>query len=330
MLFSFLILSFSNLVGTMGANNNFLLASAQTSNPPDFNFAAVGDWDCGSNSMETADSVISVNPELVLGLGDYSYEGDADCWIDIIEPFEHITKISIGNHDISESSRSLGQYLDHFNMQEQFHSFDLHNIHFLALAPDDSFDVGSDQHDFALADLQAASADPDIDWIVVFLHYPLYEIPCSSSSTDSCDAEDDFRNIYHPLFDQFNVDLVLFGNAHNYVRSFPIQHDSGTDDSPIIVNSNQDPNYVDPDGSIFIQSGVGGRSIRDLSGTENYLAFQDDREYGILDINVINSNTNNLQLEGRFIQNDGDVIDQFTITKQGDNIPPTETLTVIK
>ena len=37
--------------------------------PPDFNFAAVGDWDCGSNSMASANSVISVNPELVLGLG---------------------------------------------------------------------------------------------------------------------------------------------------------------------------------------------------------------------------------------------------------------------
>ena len=53
-------------------------------------------------------------------------------------------------------------------------------------------------------------------------------------------------------------------------------------------------------------------------------------EFGILKYKCyINSNTNNIQLEGSFIQNDGDVIDQFTITKQVDNLPPTETLNVI-
>ena len=179
-------------------------------------------------------------------------------------------EISIGNHEISESSRSLGQYLAHFNMQEQFHSFDFNNIHFLVLANDDDFGENSDQHNFAVSDLQTASTNPNIDWIVVFFHKPLYDVPCSGSS---CNDEDDFRNIYHPLFDQFNVDLALYGHSHNYVRSFPIQHDSGTDNNPIIVNSNQDPDYVDPDGTIFVQSGLGGRSIRDLSGTENYLAF---------------------------------------------------------
>ena len=316
-LFSFLIFY---IPGVIGGNSYIPLNASAQSTFPNFNFAAVGDWDCGSNAVETRDSIVAVTPELVVGLGDYSYEANADCWLDIIDPIDGQfpgqdgkMEIAIGNHEIDESSQSLGQYLDHFNMPTQYHSFNLNNIHFLVLATDDSFGVNSNQHTFAVNDLQAASSNPNIDWIVVAFHKPLYDVPCSS---DSCDAEDAFRNIYHPLFDQFGVDLVLFGHAHNYVRTFPIQYDSSTPDSPIITSTSPN-NYVDPDGQVFVQSGAGGRSLRDLTGTESYNAFQSDSEFGILNIDVINNNiNNNLQLSGKFIQNDGDVIDQFTITKQ--------------
>jgi hypothetical protein len=323
-LFSFLIFY---IPGVIGGNSYIPLNASAQSTFPNFNFAAVGDWDCGSNAVDTRDSIIAVNPELVVGLGDYSYEANADCWLDIVDPIDGQNpgldgkmEIAIGNHEIEESSQSLGQYLDHFNMPTQYHSFNLNNIHFLVLATDDSFGVNSNQHTFAVNDLQAASSNPNIDWIVVAFHKPLYDVPCSS---DSCDGEDAFRNIYHPLFDRFGVDLVLYGHAHNYVRTFPIQYDSSTPDSPIITSSNQN-NYVDPDGQVFVQSGAGGRSLRDLTGTESYNAFQSDSEYGILNIDVINNNiNNNLQLSAKFIQNDGDIIDQFTITKQG-GPPPQE------
>jgi hypothetical protein len=324
-LFSFLIFY---IPGVIGGNSYIPLNASAQSTFPNFNFAAVGDWDCGSNAVETRDSIIAVNPELVVGLGDYSYEANADCWLDIIDPIDGQTpgldgkmEIAIGNHEIDESSQSLGQYLNHFNMPTQYHSFNLNNIHFLVLATDDSFAVNSNQHTFAVNDLRAASSNPNVDWIVVAFHKPLYDVPCSS---DSCDGEDAFRNIYHPLFDQFGVDLVLYGHAHNYVRTFPIQYDSSTPDSPIITSTNPN-NYVDPDGQVFVQSGAGGRSLRDLTGTESYNVFQSDSEFGILNIDVINNNiNNNLQLSGKFIQNDGDVIDQFTITKQGGTPPPSQ------
>ncbi len=310
----------------IGGNSSIPSTAFAQSTFPNFNFAAVGDWDCGSNAVETRDSIIAVNPELVVGLGDYSYESSANCWLNIINPIDGQNpgldgkmEIAIGNHEIEESSQSLGQYLNHFNMPTQYHSFNLNNIHFLVLATDDSFGVNSNQHTFARNDLQAASSNPNIDWIVVAFHKPLYDVPCSS---DSCDGEDAFRNIYHPLFDQFGVDLVLYGHAHNYVRTYPIQYDSSTPDSPIITSSSPN-NYVDPDGQVFVESGAGGRSLRDLTGTESYNAFQSDSEYGILNIDVINNNiNNNLQLSAKFIQNDGDVIDQFTITKQGGPPPP--------
>jgi len=309
---------FSSIGGIIGGAFSIPNASAQ-SPFPNFNFAAVGDWDCGSNAVATRNSVINTNPELVVGLGDYSYEANAGCWLNIVDPFDHKMKIAIGNHEIEESSQSLGQYLSHFNMSKQYHSFNFNNVHFLVLATDDSFGTTSSQYSFAVNDLKAASTDSNIDWIVVAFHKPLYDVPCSS---DSCGDEDAFRNIYHPLFDQYDVDLALYGHAHNYVRTFPIKHDSSTSDSPIITSTNRN-NYINPDGEIFVQSGAGGRSLRDLSGTTNYNAFQSDSEFGILNIDVVNTNSDNLQLLGKFIQNDGDVIDQFTITKQDTTTPPT-------
>jgi hypothetical protein len=314
LLFSFLIFS---IAGIIGGSFSIFNASAQ-STFPNFNFAAVGDWDCGSNAVATRNSIINTNPDLVVGLGDYSYEANADCWLNIVDPFDHKMKIAIGNHEIEESSQSLGQYLTHFNMSRQYHSFNFQNIHFLILATDDSFGTTSSQYSFAVNDLKAASSNSNIDWIVVAFHKPLYDVPCSS---DSCGDEDAFRNIYHPLFDQYDVDLALYGHAHNYVRTFPIKHDSATSDSPIITSTNRN-NYVNPDGEVFVQSGAGGRSLRDLTGTESYNAFQSDSEFGILNIDVVNTNSDNLQLLGKFIQNDGDVIDQFTITKQDTTTPP--------
>ena len=82
MIFSFLIFGISGIIG----GNSYIHSKAYAqSSFPNFNFAAVGDWDCGSNAMESRDSVINVLPELVVGLGDYSYEANADCWLDIVE-----------------------------------------------------------------------------------------------------------------------------------------------------------------------------------------------------------------------------------------------------
>ena len=54
-------------------NNNFDIVYAQTT-IPNFNIAAVGDWGCNSNTDKTVNSIKAQNPELILGLGDYSYE----------------------------------------------------------------------------------------------------------------------------------------------------------------------------------------------------------------------------------------------------------------
>ena len=47
----------------------------------DFNFGAAGDLGCTSNAENINNGIKSKNPERVLGLGDYSYQPTATCWL---------------------------------------------------------------------------------------------------------------------------------------------------------------------------------------------------------------------------------------------------------
>jgi hypothetical protein len=71
-----------------------------------FNFAAAGDWACTSKAKDTVKNIIDHDAELVLALGDLSYDSGAKCWLKIIKPIAEKTKIVIGNHE-ADSSKKL-------------------------------------------------------------------------------------------------------------------------------------------------------------------------------------------------------------------------------
>ncbi len=96
-----------------------------------FNFVAVGDWDCTSETEDTVDNIIKQDPEIVLALGDFSYNGKAKCWLDLIEPIADKTKIAIGNHEV-DSSKLRKDYMNYFGLENQYYSFNQKNIHFLS------------------------------------------------------------------------------------------------------------------------------------------------------------------------------------------------------
>jgi hypothetical protein len=66
--------------------------------------------------------------------------------------------------------------------------------------------------------LAAAREDPSIDWIVAQMH----QIACSSSATGN-GSDLGIRAEWLPLFDKYQVDLVLNGHDHCYERSFPVR-----------------------------------------------------------------------------------------------------------
>lgn len=120
-----------------------------TNTNTNFNFVAVGDWDCTGETKDTRDNIEDQDPELVLALGDLSYNGKAKCWLKMIKPFADKTKIVIGNHELN-SSKLLRDYMEFFGLEKQYYSFNYKNVHFLALSTETDYDDDSEQYEFAM------------------------------------------------------------------------------------------------------------------------------------------------------------------------------------
>src|SRR6476661_2456020 len=270
----------------------------------DTHIAAAGDWGCSSNTEKTVNNVKSKNPQLLLALGDYSYEKTSTCWLDLIKPVDSITKINLGNH---EDHGLVDSYLSHFGLSNPFYSYNINNVHVLTMATEEKFDTNSDQYNFVVNDLRNAANNPDIKWIIVTMHSPFYSSPNTFKEFDC--GRDEACQLYHPLFDKYGVDLVLQGHVHNYERSFPLKFNQATPSNPIVTSTTK-TDYENPDGEIFAIVGTGGVNLHGLSDSAPFIASQQDSNFGILDIHLSDN-----KLDAKFVTNDGVIDDHFSISK---------------
>jgi predicted GH43/DUF377 family glycosyl hydrolase len=269
----------------------------------DFNFAAVGDWGCNSNSQQTVSNIVDSSPELVLGLGDYSYRSTAGCWLEVIDPIDSLTKIAFGNHDV-ESSRLTNQYLSHFDLEKQFYSFDYQNVHFLVVSSEVPYKVETKQYNFVNNDLASAASNSSIKWIVVFHHDMQYTSQANHRSDTA------LRQALHPLLEKYDVDLVLQGHNHSYERTYPLGYNNDSHTNPIITDTSTS-SYNDPTGVIYVTAGIGGASNSEYVEKRSYSIIQ-WIGHGFLNIDVVN---NGLTMKGTLYSNDVTIGDSFTINK---------------
>ncbi|HET7642670.1 MAG TPA: metallophosphoesterase, partial [Nitrososphaeraceae archaeon] len=205
-----------------------------------FNIAVTADWGCEEDTKKTVENIQKKNPELVISAGDASYHKSSECWFDIIKPLKSKMKIAMGDHEYSDTSGGvtgvINQYLKPLNLQKTYYSFDINNAHVTVMDAYIDYEPGSDQYQFIENDLKTTFTDPSIGWRFVVESAPIYTSP-SQHPGDS-----KIRDIYHPLFDKYGVDIVFTSDNHNYQRTFPIKYNSGGGDSsnPIISDSNQD------------------------------------------------------------------------------------------
>ena len=276
----------------------------------DFNFDAVGDWGCNSNTQNSVSNIQGKKPERVLALGDYSYTSTATCWLNTINPIKSITRINIGNHE-NDANEGNSQYMNAFGLSKQYYSFDYVNAHVLTMASEITFSKGSAQYNFVENDLKTAAANPNIKWIIVNYHRVMYTSP-NTCSASTCEGSSSLRDAYHPVFDKYRVDLVLQGHVHNYQRTFPLKYDTVTPSSPTRTSTSTS-SYTDPEGEIFVTVGTGGINFHGLSGKSYFVVSQQAAKFGILDILMTNDGT---KLTGKYYRNgESTPYDTFTITK---------------
>jgi hypothetical protein len=294
-----------------------------------FNIAVTSDWGCSADTKKTAENIQKKNPELVIAGGDASYHKSSQCWFDIIKPFKSKTKIAMGDHEYSDTidgaTGIINQYLKPLNLQKTYYSFDMNNVHFTIIDPFIDYSTSSVQYQFIEQDLKNAYNNPTIDWTFVVESTPIYTSPAQHLGNST------IRDIYHPLFDKYGVDLVFTSDNHNYQRTFPLKYNGEDGDSskPIIVDINQNNYHIINDdddknnkGVIYLIIGIGGRSLYEIKGQAPFVAKQDDKHFGFLNIDI-----NSKKLKGTFYANasilphyhyvnyQNNIIDEFTISK---------------
>ena len=289
-----------------------------TSDPQEeFLITAVGDTKCGDNARRTFQNIVREGPHLNLFLGDSAYEHDATCFIDIFRSLNGLKEKTIftrGNHDDKEdeSDAVKMQLESYFGITDWTVTTQLGNIYMICMnSQDPDWDLkNKDQYNWVRIKLEESSKLRDkenkIDWIIVLIHKPLYTLKGGHP------PERKARDIYQPLFDQFQVDFVLHGHSHNMQRTIPIKY-GGLDQEPAITSSGLD--FSQEHGQIYIVSGAGGRMIRKFDEPKNIWTLfaypeKDDERYGY----------NLFRFKGKKVDvfaklNNGDVLDHFTVTK---------------
>jgi hypothetical protein len=103
--------------------------------------------------------------------------------------------------------------------------------------------------------LAAYRADPTIDFIVCFFH------ECAYTSNANHGSDTGVRSELTPIFDEYQVDLVIQGHCHQYERSDPVRGGVTTRDAPYIAPAGGGGTVVYPatDGTSYVTIGSGGR-----------------------------------------------------------------------
>jgi hypothetical protein len=291
--------------------NNSMLQDAKLA-LTDYNFIATGDWYCNEETKKTIKNILAVHPELIITTGDQVKESpSAQCWMDMSKPIHDKLKIAIGNHD-AEFANIYKQIVDYHQLKSPYYSHDLKNVHFISMSTEHPYEKGSRQYEFIKNDLEKTSNNPEIDWIVVHQHKPLY-----STKQDKQEAEQ-LRDIYEQLFQKSDVDLVISSHNQYYERTYPILYNEDYEKStnkkaqpqPIITDHSQSE-YQPTDGIVFLTVGTAGDELDPVKEIHDFYVVQASK-FGFLNIEIENKGKT---LVGTFHSNDGDIIDHFKLNE---------------
>lgn len=235
---------------------------------PEFRFAAFADQgDCQSYAAacEVQQRIAADHPALVLAAGDLTYGNKnglaaVDRWFDDVMVFAASSPVmpAWGNHEWEEGD-PIENYKGRFALPEahgeDWYSFDYAGVHFVALpelyVP---VDPGGAFHAWLEEDLEAAAADPERRWTVVFGHRPFFSTGTRNGSSG--------RLLRHlvPVLDRHRVDLVITGHEHNYERTLPLREAAPTSNDPRRSAQGQ--------GTIYVVTGGGGAELYDDFGPQ--------------------------------------------------------------
>ncbi len=241
--------------------------------------------------LAVATSMLEMAPDFAVHVGDIVFDGTK---VDKIHNFfkvetDLLANVPLlpayGNHEFGNGSGQGATLMDNYLIPApggtfSYYSYNWGNVHILVLNTGENasaisaFDIikaGSEQQQWAEADLAAAAEDPDIDHIFVSLHAGIYS--CGGFGDNAVLIES-----LVPLFLEYGVKAVFMGHDHNY------QHQT-------------------KDGVHYLLTGGGGSpiTIRSSHGSAADMVMFDD----VLNYLKIDVNGEEVTIEARKVQGGG-------------------------
>jgi Calcineurin-like phosphoesterase len=268
--------------------------------PEPFTFTAFGDQGVSSSARAVVAQLTRIRPAFHLLAGDLCYASKGtgnhdrhfapevwDAWLAMIEPVaaRSAWMCATGNHEMEAGygSQGYGGYLSRFLLPSNgaagcpsTYGFRYGNVGFLCLDSNDaSYEIphnlgysGGQQTRWLAQELAALRAPGSgVDFVVVFFHH------CAFSTNSVHGSDGGLRAQWVPLFDRYEVDLVINGHAHNYERTTQIRggNVTGTASRSSSVDSAR--------GTTYITAGGGGRRGRDKFVHNGGFVVQEGRRH---------------------------------------------------
>jgi acid phosphatase type 7 len=209
------------------------------------------------------------------------------------------------------------------------YSFDHGNVHFVCLDANHYINpLDSELLAWLRDDLRTSKAD----WKLVFYHQPAF-------NSSRAHYDDQYLRLLAPVFEDLKVDLVINGHVHNYQRSVPLKFlpQTSADGTQYIVSKEGrvDGNFTldtdfdgrtdtTPNGIIYIVTGAAGAPLYDTKQSNNpetwkhdppsnWVPFTQKLIANVYSYTWIETKGKELHLQQ--VDQDGNVIDEITITK---------------
>ncbi len=201
--------------------------TARNHDENEFSFLVLGDSGVNTDIQREVASEMrkSMNNEEVdfgVHVGDVHQGNGSEYDTIYFQPYMEILKninffTSLGNHDVITDNG--GPYLDSFYLPhnnaestERYYSFRWANAYFIALDTNIDYSPGSAQYQFFENALQDPMRESAL-WTFVYCHHP----PFTEFWTNYY-GDETVQNHLLPLYEQYNVDMVMNGHTHSYER----------------------------------------------------------------------------------------------------------------
>ena len=197
-----------------------------------------------NSALRTPRTALYISMGDLVDNGEHAYQWRT--WLNSIRPLSANVPLAttLGNHEMYTLDRKMREpyaYLNYFAVppngneifNRRYYSYDFGDVHYVVLDTmlyESNHEDNHDTHHPDLYDVQVQWLRQDLmantkKWTVVLMHRDPFQYAFDRSDANRAVGFDDEGVLFMPIFDEFNVDLVLSAHLHSYrnrghVRNF--------------------------------------------------------------------------------------------------------------